>query len=313
MNNRLYKTIDRETLDKLNIVIKRNYYYYNSDNIKKNIEEIQFDKYTNVFKLEDPDFEWNNKMHSLYIDIELSMNNTNLLFDSFCCKDAILGIGIEWKPEKSRIRNCKKIGELCNNIDNYNFKVEKILIDDLNSNVDFSWLIYVAKPGNDNSRKMYGNSRGLILGDGPLWKIIVEGEGSVFPIREISLQNEPLWSYYCDFDDIYEDSFSDENIKIIINKNHRLYQYIHHSNPKFDKNVFIEVLSSALVMLILEIKNKNKENRDEYNIDFSKKGQKNSIYSVLKYYNDTFNFNINGTMDEMFYSIKLFFERKFKI
>lgn len=312
MSNRLYSTIDTRLVKTLNIHATREYYYLLDDE-KKIIREEIFENSNNEnhVQLVDDEDEWDNKCQSLFLNCKISLDNVKSLFGKICCTDAVLGIGIEWKPEKSRIKYCAKLGEFTIDNDNYQFIKNDIEIKNVNSNINFNWIIYIIEPGYQDNKSNYGNQTGLILGDGLLWSIIVDGSGSIFPIYEESIIDGPLWKYECDFLDITEDEFSEENIKVILNKSHKGYQYIQPKSTCFNELMFEELISNAITTIILAIRKKNAENGNGEIIDFSKNGSKGSILTVLKYFNDTLKFKVNGTMIELQNSVKAYFDKEY--
>lgn len=312
MSSRLYSTIDNKILKLLNIHSTREYYYL-MDNDKKIVREETFENSSNEnhVQLVDDEDEWDNRSQSLFLNCKISIENVEKLFGEICCSDAILGIGLEWKPEKSRIKYCVKFGEFSINNSQCEFIKKDIEIKNVTSNIIFNWIIYIVNPGNQNCKNSFGKNTGLILGDGLLWSIIVDGSGSIFPIYEESLPDGPLWKYECDFIDITEDEFSEENIKIILNKSHKGYQYIQPKSANYNELMFAELISNAIATVILAIRKKNAENGNGELIDFSKNGSKGSILTVLKYFNDTLKFKINGTMIELQDSVKSYFDREY--
>ena len=312
MNDRLYRTINKELLDLLKISVNKEYYYIH-DGEEKTVYEQNFENSNNENQVQLIDCEdsWDNKCQSLYMNCTLTLENADLLFLDVCCSDAVLGIGIEWKSDKSRIKYCEKIGEFTIKNKTCVFKKNNIDLKNVSSNIHFRWVIYIVKPGTKNYKLSYGNQTGLILGDGDLWTIIVEGSGSIFPIYEEMIPDGPLWLYNCDFIDITEDEFNEENIKIILNKSHKAYQFIQPKSPTYNKFMFSELISNAITTLILSIKKKNEENGNGGKIDFSIKSNKGSILNVLKYFNETLKFKINGSIQELQNSIKNYFDKEY--
>ena len=67
-----------------------------------------------------------------------------------------------------------------------------------------------------------------------------------------------------------------------------------------------EILSSALTMIIIDIRSK----QDNNVIDLEEDGEEGSILTVVKYFNDTLKFKINGTYNELLESVKTFFDKE---
>ena len=52
---------------------------------------------------------------------------------------------------------------------------------------------------------------GTILGVLDETKVIIDGNGSLFPIHMVSNLTEPLWWVQCNWEDPTQDSFTDDN------------------------------------------------------------------------------------------------------
>ena len=150
-NSRLYKTISESEFSNLHFKIKRNYLYF-ADNDIKCLKEQQFENVNNkkVFQLVDDDYEWNPKEQSIFLSINVSFDNIKSLFgvNGSCYENSTLGVGIVWKPEKSRIKRCKKICELTSKNEKINVSINDIELPNISSNVDFFLVIYIKKEGN---------------------------------------------------------------------------------------------------------------------------------------------------------------------
>ena len=312
MYNRMYKNIDSTLSKTLRISSKREYYYFDN-NEKKYIQEEKIDsiKDINAYELVDENEEWNSKNQSLFLNLVLKIENIDQVFYDLCCDDTILGIGLEWKPNKSKLKTCIKLGEFCKKDQEKVFKTYDIELKNITSNVDFKWLIYVVTPGKINFKPNYGNNAGIILGDSLLWSIIVEGEGSIFPIFDEYKEDAPLWYCRCNFTDIYEDEFIEDNVSIILNRAHKAYKYIQPKTAYFNSLMFSELISNAIYNLIVEIKRVNIQNGNDEIIDFSQDGEKGSIYTVLKYFYFVLNFKINSSNFELLESIKTYFDKEY--
>lgn len=306
---KLYKCLSQKDFESLGIRVSRQYFYF-ADGEKKTINEQPFqnDNSKNVFQLIDDDYEWNPKEQSLFLDISLKITDTSLLFgkDGFCSPDTILGIGLVWKPEKSRIKSCAKLGEISADDKTIDINRKDIELRNISSNVGFNLAIYVVKPSSNSVNPFLANEEGMVLYSGRLWNIIIEGNGSIFPIYEINDEGGPIWSYYCDFVDIADDSFDLDHIKININKKHPAYNLLSPKSPTYSQEYVNEILSSALAMIIIDIRSKQENNL----IDLEDDGTEGSILNVMKYFSNTLKFKVNGDYNELLRSIKAFFDKE---
>ena len=260
-SEKLFKTFDDTLIKNLDLKCKRQYYYL-LDGEKLFLEENKIDPLSVQpnFKLDDPSRVWNEKRktQSLFLNIEVSMSSIVHLFYSdlkVCDPQTILGFGLEWKSRDSKVKYCKKIGEINNSLDNFEVKVEDIEICNGNSDVDFRWFIYVCRPGKSDkkSEEKYANTEGLVLAKELWWSVIVSGNGSVFPIDEYSKTGEPLWNIRTSFTDWAEDDFSLDNVAITFNPAHPLYELVNYGGSEFNEDIFKEVISSAVASLVFQI------------------------------------------------------------
>ena len=308
MKDRFYPVIDNEKVKELKISVKKSFYFKTDDEKHyfqiKPVNEFDGDK-TLDYMLEDEDYEWDVKKQEVFLNLEIKISNPNCLFGDtgVAYDDSILGFGLEWKANNSKIKNCLKIGEILNSGKEIYFKKEDIRINDLNSNIDFNWVIYVIKSGNKKNTAFFGNEKGLILGDGLFWRIITDGESSIFPIQEEDNLKGPLWRCESNITDIFEDDFTIENVTIFINRKHPSYTYISPKSENYNKAFFIEVISSALTMLILDIRNGEK-------LQVSNAESKGSIAMALNYFY-SLGIDINGSNSDLLKSIKTFFDERY--
>src|SRR5690606_36688868 len=105
------------------------------------------------------------------------------------------------------------------------------------------------------------------------WTIVMEGQSSIFPIYEVAEENAPLWSFNCEVDDIYEDSFDKEHVKVLINTKHSAYEMIHYKSESFNEKFMNEIMSNAIASIIMSIRYKQTNNI----IDLSSDCEKGSV------------------------------------
>ena len=309
--DRMYKTFSLEELSKLNISLKREYYYL-TENDTKSIKEQGFENTSskNVYQLIDDDYEWNPKKDCLFLNIKISLDNCDCIFgkNGTCFADSIVGIGLSWKPDKSRIKRCIKIGEITVEDHEKIIELNDIKLENISSNVDFKLFFYIAKPGKIDGNNFFGNEQGMVIYEDVAWSIIIDGGASIFPIMEIEDESKPLWYYWYNSQaDICEDFFDDQNLFIVLNKKHKLYPYISLKSNEYNEEFLNEILSSGITCIINAIKTAQPENK----IDFSVDCERGSIMQALKYFNERLGFKINGDYDDLIISIKNYFDKEY--
>ncbi len=302
----LFKTINNDLLSKLNIKLSRKYYFNKGDN-QVEIKEVAVGN-ENEVKLDDESLTWNPKKDKLYLNIFLKIINCNLLFGEtgLCYGDAIVGIGLSWKGNRERLINSYKLGEITNQDTDKEIIIENIPLSNINSNLTFKLFFYIEKTGSKNGKPFYANEVGMIIYEEKMWEILIEGNGSVFPIEEISDSKGPLWNISINnIIDITEDPFDSDNVRILLNKQHKLYGLLNPNSKEYNKDFLNEVLSSALVLLILSIR----ETCDN-KFDLSLECERGSILLVIKYFNEKLGFKVNDSYEELLKSVKTYFDKE---
>lgn len=305
----LFKTISPKLMSQLKPHLHREYYYI-KDNDQNEINEniIGNDK---EVELVDDTFSWDFKNDSLYLNISLELDNCDLLFASngVCFEDAILGVGLSWKSDKSRLNNSVKLGEITSLDKKIVIQKNDILIKSLNSNTSFKLFFYISKYGSKNGQLFFANEIGLVLYRETFWTIIIEGSGSTFPVRDVYEDNAPLWNITVSFDDITTDLFNEDYVSININKSHKAYPLLNPTNKdSFNKDFLNEVMSSAVVMLILEIR---KEASDKDQFDFDQAFESGSILQAISFFKNKLKFAVNDDYDKLLKSVKSYFDKEF--
>ena len=307
--SKMYKTFSNDEIKQLNIKINR-LYYYNSEEDIKFITETSFENVSsqNMFQLVDDNYEWDAKLDSLFLDIDVEINNCNCLFgiDGSCYEDAIIGVGLSWKAEKSRIKRCVKLGQITKTDSIVNLDLKKIELENISSNVEFRIFFYIIKPGKIGGNPYFGNEEGLVLYDYSAWTIVVEGNGSIFPVVEIDDSSKPLWDIFVDCSQIDEDFFDDDHVRLILNKKHPLYSLIQPKSENYNHLVFNEIISSAITLIVLNIRKTQENDYFDLNMDYATC----SILQAICYFSSNLDFKVNGTYSELLCSIKKFFDKE---
>ena len=116
-----------------------------------------------------------------------------------------------------------------------------------------------------------------------------DGSGSMFPIYEEIRPGEPLWRTQCQYEDVLYSMFN-ESIKIFLNKAHPAYQYIDKTSKKYNQYLLLEVMSSALTTIILQIKDDDVAWSD---IEQGKDSIAGSLAEAISYFRNKLEWKMN--------------------
>lgn len=202
---------------------------------------------------------WSLLDNNLIVQRTVNIKNPSPLFgeQGIACKNAIIGIGLRWSSKESRQRGVYEIGLLksdSNDVEvSYTVKFEKCF---LKSSLSLETIFYIKEKGDPEDSELFlGNKKGLVLGELDFVNIRLDGKGSEFPIFEEDNNDpsNPLWSVNIDWDIPSISSFVD-SFQIYLNKKNPNYKFIDKTNEHYDSHLMNEIVSSALTLLVLKLK-----------------------------------------------------------
>jgi hypothetical protein len=171
----------------------------------------------------------------------------------------------------------------------------------LKSSLSLETIIYIKSIGKpEEDEKFLGNRKGLVLGELDYTDIRLDGKGSEFPIyeEENNEPSNPLWSVNIDWDIPSISPFTD-SFQIYLNKNNPNYIYINKNSEKYDSHLMDEIVSSALTLMVLKLKeDANYWDEMEKNIGLEEGSVSHAIYHFK--HNLNMNFDNPATIHESF-------------
>ena len=304
----LFPTLTEDLIKNAQINVKSVDFYYDFDT-EKRILKCEDTGANNVYKLSDSFGLWNPDEFGFGLNGVIKIDNTSLLFGENGIADisTTLGIAIIWTSRTSRDRglftvDCNlKYSQKKNEIE-FNGSFEK---GQLRGRVEVRWILYIknSKRGNDS---YFATNLGTDLGSFLQFSIELDGKGSLFPIFTINDSSKPLWEVICDWTEPDQDQFN-EVVKILINEDHKNYKYLDPTNKSYDPQLFQEIISSAMTIIVLKFRNDNTIVWDEFmNKDSYESG---TVCDAMKYFVDTLEWK-TSTPESLSLSIRQYFERK---
>ncbi len=310
----LYPQIDKTFLDTFNLIFDKEYYFYDSENNKVELVEKHIYGFEDeeLYEIIDENDDLDLSKDKIYLNITGKLYNAKYLFGNFgyVYDDALLGLGLEWKSKKSKIRHCQLLGKFnCDEAkEELVFNKNGIELSELYSDTKFEWVIFICKKGTANSLKFYANKEGLIIGRDTIWTIKGDGNSSLFPIKEINDSSQPLWKVEYSATDPFEDPFNEDYLALVLNSGHPEYKYLQNKNIEFKPWFLKEVLSNAIFMMINETLDKIDKNTMK-----NETCENGSIVQALLYFEKQYNFNYLGSTFDLLTSIKNYLDNNFKL
>ena len=224
MSNRIesFPMLNENIVSELNIELITIEGEYSFNNIINKLDFIQEENNDYVL---DNNGMWKSDINNLHIFGKLEISNYNILFDEYnlAQKDTILGVAVTYIAIGSSKTFTKSIAELT--YQNNDDKIIDFSLDfeegELAAILSLKFSIYV-KNAQKNNNSVLAQTTGTMLGEIYNCNLVLEGQGSEFPIVIIESLESPLWDMEINFES-FDDIFSKDTICLKINKAHKQF------------------------------------------------------------------------------------------
>lgn len=247
-----------------------------------------------VLQLTDQVAQWNPDENNLFVEYKCSFRSPQFFFGEnglASLNGSVIGIALMWQDPDANQRGVKEIGEIPStvyktcSISGLVFFPEKQLKGTLVlQTILFLKKCVKPKPGEEH----LASSVGTVFGIVDETRIIIDGNGSIFPIHEVKSPNDPLWWIRCDWEDPRTDRFTDENVCLYFNTVHKDYPSLNINEGIKNSPLLMEILCSALQIIISKVLNDDTARTDTIQGSNLEEG---SVSSMVHYFLNTFGIN----------------------
>ena len=289
----LYKTVDENILTTLDIKVLESKFYYSS---ASGIKELTLGEELYTYYLGNvPEF-WEPNSNDLIINRTLNIKDISLLFseEGLTNKGNKLGLGAIIYSRTSDFSIVKDLDyELDHTMDMLDIHFTHVFLPAvMRGKVQVEIFIYLkdsVEPGLNHASEK-GTQLGLI----DAFEIVVDGDGSAFPIVEVEKPGEPLWKLITSWNDVNSDYFESDNVKLELNRKHGMYDYIFRDS-KPSRTMLFEIMSNVMTQIIYKVIN------DE--LYDSETSEEQSITSIIDYWIETYQVQ-TGTFESISYTLR---------
>ncbi|KMJ57114.1 hypothetical protein AB685_16960 [Bacillus sp. LL01] len=204
-----------------------------------------------------------------------------------------IGIALLWTSKASNQRGIHIIADFNSKTPfPYTFNLNKEFpAGQLKGSISLQTVLYMKTTGIREPNEIHlANKAGIILGVLDEYTLVIDGNGSVFPIVEVSEPSQPLWWVNCQWNDPTEDAFDEESVRICINKAHANYKIIKMEGGLKESPLLLDIIASALQIIIQKV-------RESDYWEEIKKGEDlepGSIGQAVNYFITTFNWDVHS-------------------
>lgn len=256
---------------------------YNDDSEVKVISEIEEDD-TKIL-INKYDSNWTPEEHNLILKQKFYISKPDLLFgdNGILARDNSIGIGVHISSQKSFFQETREFGTInfSEELMEFEFKAD-FPLKSLRGEIHFEYFIYLKQKKSLISGQ--AKTIGLKLCEGNIHEmsIVIDGDGSVFPILDFAEKDGPLWKIEKNWVDASDDIFDASNVYIALNTKHYLFDRIKANKTWGSKALMGEIILQSLTMIINEVV--NVESHDLTSADIIP----GTILMAVKYWVETF-------------------------
>ena len=306
----LFPSLTEEYLKRIRFQSKTTEFYYtNKDDEEYELTEELVDQSTSVYKLRDTLGVWTQDDYNFGFRKKYLLRTFQCLFgpEGVACRNAKLGLAVVWTSLDSKQRGVFEVGQF--GADDMQMQDEADILfqkAQLRGAVNFSTILYIASAGiPDDDERHLANTPGYVLGEFEHFTVQLDGNGSVFPVYEVREEGQPLWYVKCDWIDPLSDPFK-ETVSININTAHKNYRFLDRNQKTYDNQLLIEVMSSALSIIIEKLRTDEAAWEDITSGDNLEHG---SVGEVIYYFKTTHNWDLSSP-ESVSLSIRKFFDQR---
>lgn len=174
----------------------------------------------------------------------------------------------------------------------------------MRGSVGLQTVLYIKKTGIPcDGEQHLANTYGFILGELSNEMLLLDGNGSEFPVVIKNDPSQPLWWVKCEWDDPTKDLFA-ESVLIVLNEGHPDYTFIDNKSPNYNQAMVKEIFSQALLVIITKLKENASDWEDTVN---GRNLNPGSVSEAIFYFLNVLDWNLESAVTTSL-SIRKFFE-----
>lgn len=297
MNDNLKKKLDiGVSIPKISYLIKGEY------------KEIVLDeKFDGVLTINEFDSMWSPVEHNLEIRLKFSFINPSVLYgeNGVTMPGNKIGLAVHMHSRTSNFQKTVKFGTIPNINQNteidfyYDFPVSA-----LRGDLDLDFFIYLQECKVYNPKQ--ATKVGMILSQENIHNlvIVVDGEGSSFPMSEFEDKDGPLWRLDRNWVEANIDTFDSSNVNLSLNIAHPLFEKIKEGKQTVSRALMGDILVQAMTLIIQQV-----IIVDEESIDEPSEVLPDSILAAVLYWVSTFDID-TSSLFSISNSMKAYWDRK---
>ncbi|MDK2845114.1 MAG: hypothetical protein PWP69_1906 [Enterococcus sp.] len=263
----LYKKIDDQLIDSAQFSIGQPRLSYKMGNEIKDIE--LSDEIQEIIQINEYDSMWSPNENNLIIMQELSVITPSVFFgdEGVTGDNNKIGVAVHIHSKSSGFQKTIDIGIISNQNNPVRLNLhEEFPVATLRGILNLDFFFYLKEVNEVNI--FQAKHEGMILSEGNIHSliIIIDGEGSSFPMSEFEDKQGPLWRLEKNWVEANLDTFDSSNVNLSLNTAHPLFEELKKDFRKVNRALMGDIMIQAMSMIIQQtviIEGNSLDNEDD--------------------------------------------------
>lgn len=250
----LYKKMSIELSNIAGVKLSKPVFRYKYEQEEKKIELKE--DYEGILTINEYEPMWSPSENNLEVNQVFSIENPSELFgeNGITMPTNKIGIGAHLHSKTSNFQKTLNVGTIKNVKESVEIRfTHNFPISSLRGNLDIDFFIYL-KENNENYFK-HANKVGMRLSEGNISTIelVIDGDGSAFPMSEFEDKEGPLWKIEKNWVEAHIDTFDSSNVNLSLNTAHPLFKQIKIGKSPMSRAIMGDIMVQAMSMIIQEV------------------------------------------------------------
>lgn len=296
----LYKKLNEESFIKAGVEVGRVEIVYYSQGEEKNIALNE--QRGKVIRVNEFDSMWSPIEHNLIVKQKILFRKPAVFYgaDGVTMPGNKIGLAVHMHSIKSKFQKTIRIDTIPNSYEEVEISFyHEFPVSSIRGEVKLDLFVFLEEYKEYNAK--HATMAGMILSETDIENliIVIDGEGSAFPMTEFEEKDGPLWRLDNRWADAVTDSFDFENVNLSLNVIHPLFEQVKAGKTRISRALMGDILVQTMSTIIHQVIIIEECSLDDVNDEFP-----GSILAAVEYWVSTFGidtsslFSITNTMRE---------------
>lgn len=250
----LYRKMTNDLLGKVGINISTPEFKYMNEKEKKEI--ILNESFDGILTINEYDSMWSPSENDLEVSQLFRFENPSVLFGEAGVTMPMnkIGLAVHLHSKTSNFQKTLNVGTIRNteNTEEIRF-YHHFPPASLRGDIKLDFFLYLKE--STESFNQHAAKVGMILSEGDIEniEIVIDGDGSAFPMSEFQDKSGPLWRLEKNWVEANIDTFDSSNINLSLNTAHPLFRQIKDGKTAVSRALMGDIMVQAMSMIIQEV------------------------------------------------------------